>query len=411
MSDELKRIWDRIDDYDEAMVGFQSELVAVPAVGPANSGPGETAKAELVEAWCRRLEPDELFRIDAPDNRVAGGVRPNLAALFKGRGQGRVWVLSHLDIVPPGELSLWDSDPYVLRREGDVIYGRGVEDNQHGLVASYFGMKALRDENVIPGRDVGLIFVADEETGSDYGLGYILENRPDLFSPDDLIIVPDMGLPDGSLIEVAEKSMLWLRFVLTGRQCHASTPDRGINTLRAAAKMITALDEGLPAAFNARDELYTEPMSTFEPTRKDANVPNINTIPGEDVFYFDCRVLPRYDLEDVKAEARRIAEESAAGTGVKVSVETSYQVRAPEPTSPDSPVVVALTEAVAEAAGVKARPQGVGGGTVAAFFRQQGLPVAVWSTIEGNAHAPNESTRISYLKTDAKVFAKIFLGI
>jgi len=46
--------------------------------------------------------------------------------------------------------------------------------------------------------------------------------------------------------------------------------------------------------------------ATFEPTKKEANVGNINTIPGEDVFCMDCRVLPEYDLKDVLAAIREI---------------------------------------------------------------------------------------------------------
>jgi succinyl-diaminopimelate desuccinylase len=320
-------------------------------------------------------------------------------------------VLSHLDVVPPGEMSLWDSNPFTLRRDGDRIYGRGVEDNQHGVVSSYFAVKALRDEGAVPARDVGLILVADEETGSHYGLIHVLKTRPDLFGSDDLIIVPDAGNEDGTLIEVAEKSMLWLKFIVSGKQCHASLPDRGANTLRAAAKIITAVDEALAGSFPVVDPLFSVPRSTFEPTKKEANVPNVNTIPGEDVFYFDCRVLPGYQVEEVQARAEAVAAEIAVASGVTVRVERAYAVQAPPATPADSPVVQALTRAVAEVHGKAAKPMGIGGNTVAGAFRELGLNAAVWSTICENAHSPNEFTLLSYLEADAKVLAHVFLGL
>ena len=100
------------------------------------------------------------------------GVEPNSA----------VWVLAHADIVPPGNLSLWQSDPYRIKVEGDRIIGRGVEDNQHGFVSAYLALKAIKDSGASLKRSVGLIVVADEETGSRYGLDYLLKHHGDLFS-------------------------------------------------------------------------------------------------------------------------------------------------------------------------------------------------------------------------------------
>ena len=70
-----------------------------------------------------------------------------------------------------------------------------------------------------------------------------------------------------------------MKLTLTGRQGHASRPQLANNTLRACAHVIVAL-EALREEFPRQNPLFKPPESTFEPTRKDANVPNINTIPG-----------------------------------------------------------------------------------------------------------------------------------
>ena len=190
---------------------------------------------------------------------------------------------------------MWDQDPYTLRVDGDRLIGRGTEDDHHGIVTSLMAVKALLDLGLTPSRTVGLALVSDEETGSGKGLDFLLATQPHLFAPDDLIIVPDAGSPDSTLVEVAEKSILWLRLTLLGEQCHASRPSLGKNTLRAAAHVIVALED-LHREFPGENALFDPPVSTFEPTQKEANVENINTIPGRDVFYLDCRVLPEYDL-------------------------------------------------------------------------------------------------------------------
>jgi succinyl-diaminopimelate desuccinylase len=286
-----------------------------------------------------------------------------------------------------------------------------VEDNQQGLITSYYGLKALKDEGIVPEFSVGLIFAADEETHSVFGLRHVLEVRGDLFSPDDLIIVPDAGAPDGTMIEIAEKSSFWLKFTVRGRQCHASVPQLGINTMRASARLITAIDQMLNTTYIDRDELFRPRVSTFEPTKKEANVPNINTIPGEDIFYFDCRVLPHYDLDEIQANIQKEMDRIAEETGVTVRLDLVSKEKSPAATPMDSPVVKALTRAINTVHNRDARPMGIGGGTVAKFFRQKGLPAAVWSTTDATAHSPNEYCLLSNLVADAKIFAHVYLGL
>ena len=329
-------------------------------------------------------------------------------ALLPGRKPEKVWVLSHLDVVPVGELDLWETDPFTLHVTGDLLYGRGVEDDHHGIVASLFAVRALIEAGITPPRSIGLALVADEETGSQKGLAHLLANHGELFSPHDLIIVPDAGNAEGTLIEIAEKSMLWLRLEILGKQCHASKPDLGVNTLRASAHLIVAL-EALAREFAAVDTFFDPPHSTFEATKIEANVQNINTIPGLGVFYLDCRVLPVYDLEQVIAMVKEIAAGIAERFGVTISVQTVQEVQSPPATPQDSPVVQALTRAVQAVYQRRAEPRGIGGGTVAAFFRRQGLPAAVWMTDEFTAHQPNEYVNLNHLIGDCQVFAHVFL--
>ena len=76
-------------------------------------------------------------------------------------------------------------------------------------------------------------------------------------------------------------------------------------------------------------------------------------------------------------------------------------------TSPDSEVVKRLRISLKNLRGINAKPFGIGGGTVALFFRRKGIPTAVWSTIEEMAHQPNEYCKIQNLIDDAKVFVHV----
>jgi succinyl-diaminopimelate desuccinylase len=406
---DKKKIYERIDQYRGEVIRLQEALTSRTALGTQNGGTGEHEKSAYLKEQLLQLGPDYLVEVHAPDPKAAMGYRPNLVARWNGAKGGPVtWVLSHTDIVPPGDLSLWESDPYRIRVEEDRIIGRGVEDNQHGIVSSYLGLKAILETGNRADRPVGLIFVADEETGSEYGLEYVLKQRRDLFASSDLIVVPDGGNEEGTMIEVAEKSMLWVKFTVLGKQCHGSTPEKGKNSLYGAARLIVALQE-LKTRFNATDELFSPPCSTFEPTKMESNVPNVNTIPGKDVFHLDCRILPGYSLDEVLASMRDIAGNISEELGVGIEIEPLYRQPATEPTAPDAPVVRALARAIKSVAGREGRPMGMGGGTVAAFFRRAGLPAAVWLTETGAPHQPNESCSISSLLSDAKVFATLYM--
>lgn len=406
----LEGIFQVIDGYRDEAIDLETALASRVALGPENGGSGEHEKTRFVKSIFESIKPDSVEEIRAPDTRAEDGYRPNLIARWGGSfGESVVWVLSHSDVVPPGDLSLWETDPYEVQVSGDRVIGRGVEDNQHGIISSYLGLKGIMECGEKPKRPVGLAVVADEETGSEYGLNYILKNHRGLFEDKDLIVIPDGGNDQGTMIEIAEKSMLWIRFTVTGRQCHASTPQKGINSLFGAAKLIVALDK-LKERFSISDPLFSSPVSTFEPTKMEANVPNINTIPGKDVFYLDCRVLPKYSILEVLNAGEEIASGISSEVGISVRMDVIHRQEAPEPTPEDAPVVEALSGALKRVDGREAKPMGIGGGTVAAFFRKAGLPAAVWCTLSDTAHQPNEYCLISNILTDAKVFAALYMG-
>jgi succinyl-diaminopimelate desuccinylase len=409
MAFDFTKIATRIDSYRDDVIELQRLLTSIPALAPENDGDGESKKAEALKDYLKKAGFPEPEHYDAPDERVSSKVRPNMVYRFPGEDRSRtVYVMAHLDIVPPGERGKWQSEPYELKVEGDKLIGRGVEDNQHGLVASVMAGRALIDLDLRPKYDVGLLFVADEEVGSAYGVDYLLEKH-NFLKKGDLIIVPDSGDDDGKMIEIAEKSICWLKVETTGRQCHAARPDQGINAFAAASKLAARI-HGLYDIFDAKDKLFQPANSTFEPTRKEANVPNVNTIPGDDVFYIDCRVLPEYKLDEVESQIKKWATEIEASDNVTIKFSHAQRAEAATPTREDAPVVQALMRGISKVYNVKPQVYGIGGGTVAALFRRKGYPAAVWSRVSESAHQPNEHTSISNILGDAKVFAHVFMA-
>ncbi|MDR2719138.1 MAG: M20 family metallo-hydrolase [Treponema sp.] len=408
-----EKIFSWIDNALPLAVELETELTKRPAISPDSGGEGELEKCVFLETWLKAQGLTQLERYDAPDEQAKGKVRPNLIATIPGETKNCLWIISHLDVVPPGELSLWDTGPWTAVEAdgppGCRIIGRGVEDNQQGLTSSVLAALALVKLGLQPHRTVKLLFAADEETGSALGIGWLLENHNHLFQKDDIALIPDSGDPQGETIEIAEKNLIWARFVTKGAQTHGSRPDLGINAHLAGADLALRLHYGLSEQFGERDSLFEPDYSTFQPTKQEANVPNINTIPGEDVFCMDMRVLPRYPINSVLAEIDRIIAETAAKHKVTINYSLAQSSESPA-THAGAPLVQSLSAAIGAVYGVSTRPIGIGGGTVAAYLRRAGIDCAVWARLCDCAHQPNEYALLENILGDAKVMALLMLG-
>lgn len=405
----MDSLFKHLDQQTEKVVELQKKLTAIPALGPKNGGDGEKEKAEFLLDYLKSMGLEDIREFRAPADDVPCGYRPSLAAFIPGKNTEKtLWVISHIDIVPPGDLELWNSDPYTLVRDGDTLIGRGVEDNQQGIVSSLLVAHALQDLNITPEINFGMLFVADEETGSTFGLDYLVQEHDDIFDKNDLFLIPDFGEPNSEMVEVAEKSMFWLKIILEGKQCHASTPDQGLNTLVPCADFIMRIKE-LEGMYPAENPIYDPPRSTFQPTMKEANVTNVNTIPGRDVFYVDCRVMPEYDLSEVLGTIKGFGKDIEQKYGVTISYETTQYEQAAPATPVESEIVVKTMQSVKKVYSNEPRTVGVGGGTVAAFLRRKGYQAVVWATLNHTAHQPNEWSSIKNAIDDGKVIGDILL--
>jgi succinyl-diaminopimelate desuccinylase len=403
-----KKVFSIIDNKRDEMIIMQKELTAIPAMAPQNGGDGEWEKAQKLLEWIDRCGITEVERINAIDERVSSGRRPNIIATIPGKSAEKTfWVMTHMDVVPPGDNNLWDTNPFTVEEKNGCLIGRGVEDNQQSLIACLFAASSLLEAGVKPAYTVKLLFVSDEETGSEYGIKYLLENY-NLFRQSDIILVPDGGNNDGTMIEIAEKNLLWLQFRTIGKQCHASMPEHGINAFVAGSDLVLRLN-GLNKEYSTVDQIFDPPNSTFSPTKKEANVPNVNTIPGDDIFYLDCRILPSIDVDEVLQRINKIIQEVEEMYGVQIAYTTIQRISSPS-TPKETPLVPLLKRAIKEVYGNEAKEMGIGGGTVAGQLRRKGYETVVWSKIEETAHMPNEYCLIKNMVGDAKVMASIMIG-
>ena len=388
------------------MIELEALLTSIPAIAPEGGGDGETEKCNALENWLKEKGFTNIERFEAPDSRVSSGKRPSLVVTIPGQDDSqRIWVAAHMDVVPVGDLSLWNTDPWKMVEKDGKLYGRGVEDNQQGLVSAVFaGLYYIRNK-ITPAHTVKLLFVADEENGSQYGMIYLINNT-DLFRKSDLVVIPDGGDAEGKTIEIAEKNLLWLKVHVQGVQTHGSRPDNGANACLAACDLSVKL-HNLEKIFNKTDDLFEPHYSTFQPTKREKNVDSINIIPGEDTFYMDCRILPCYSLETVLKEVEKCCKETE--TLYKVKIDYSCPQRSESPaTDSSSPVAQKLAKAIKKVHNIDAKFIGIGGGTVGSELRRNGIDAVVWSSLDDQAHQPNEYCIVNNIIRDSKTLVELF---
>ena len=392
-------------DKKNEIVELQMLLTSIPAIAPEGGGDGEEKKAAALENWLRQKGFEKITRYEIPDERVSAKFRPSLLVEIPGQKDDFcVWVIAHIDVVPVGDIKLWNTNPWKVVEKDGKLFGRGVEDNQQGLCSAVFAALYYLENKIQPEHTIKLLFAADEENGSLFGTIPLVQKG--IFHKNDLVLIPDGGDSQGQTIEIAEKNLLWLEITVEGKQTHGSRPDSGANACLAASDLTVRLNS-LEKYFDKTDDLFEPNYSTFQPTKRLANVDSINIIPGKDVFSMDCRILPCYTLEEVLQKIDEICREVEKNHGVKISYKTPQKSQSPA-TKKDALVAQKLAQCIKKVHGIEPEFIGIGGGTVGAELRREGIDAVVWSTLDDQAHQPNEYCKIENLCKDAETLIEFF---
>ncbi|MDL2212292.1 Sapep family Mn(2+)-dependent dipeptidase [Erysipelotrichaceae bacterium OttesenSCG-928-M19] len=115
-----------------------------------------------------------------------------------GDGEQLFGILCHVDVVPAGDLSKWQSNPFKLEIRDDKIYGRGIQDDKGPTILSMYALKHLLDQGLIPKQKIRFIFGTDEENLWRCMANYTKNEK-----------IPDMGIVPDSIFPVtyAEKGL------------------------------------------------------------------------------------------------------------------------------------------------------------------------------------------------------------
>lgn len=72
-------------------------------------------------------------------------------------------ILTHVDVVPPGDLELWNTDPFKMTLKDGKLYGRGTIDDKGAIVSSLYAMKYILEKSKPVMKKIQLIIGTQEE--------------------------------------------------------------------------------------------------------------------------------------------------------------------------------------------------------------------------------------------------------
>ena len=179
-----RKIDELVKSYREDMIQSLEELVSIPSViNLENAREGAPFGMEIRSAL------DGLLKLAGELGFETRDYDGYAAAVDFGTEGKEVGILSHIDVVPPG--NGWTKNPFVPEIVNGKMYGRGTIDDKGPLVASLYAMKAVKESGLPIRNHVRHIIGCDEETGHRCIKYYMTKEKgPDLgFSPDGMFSV------------------------------------------------------------------------------------------------------------------------------------------------------------------------------------------------------------------------------
>jgi acetylornithine deacetylase/succinyl-diaminopimelate desuccinylase-like protein len=375
---DLQTLLASVDASRDEVVALLQQLVRIPTVNyGARADTGNESRA------CDVLRPIlEAAGVPVEVHESAPG-RGNLLARVGASNGQRLLLMSHTDVVPVEDESLWEHPPFSGTLDRGRVYGRGADDDKGDVVAHCMALVLLQRAGVQLHGELVYLAAADEESGGRWGAGWVAENFPGKVRAD--FAVNEGGgapirTPGGLLYPLctAEKGRLEARVTRQGRSGHASRPwgaDNPVPVLADAIQRIQSYEPeidvshpyfrevlsalGISQAPTAENidriadsltehkalgtTLKAASRMTITPTMLAAGVKS-NSIPDRASLVCDVRGLPGQDDAFVRQELEHVLQ------GLEVNVDVAYTAVSNASPS-DGPFVPVIRQALAAALG------------------------------------------------------------
>jgi succinyl-diaminopimelate desuccinylase len=365
------------------------ELAIAMIREPSVTGGSDTAQDVLAQALETLGFRVSRHPFDGVDNLYArlGSASPNFC--FAG----------HTDVVPPGDVGAWTSDPFKPEIRNGRLYGRGAADMKCAIAAFVSACARMLQGEGQPRGSISLLITGDEEGPSVHGTRRLL---PAIYEAGERIDHCLVGEPTsenavGDVIKNGRRGSLNGVICVHGLQGHVAYPEKAGNPVPVLLDLLA----GLRAASLDQGSEGFQP-SNLEITSIDVGNPAHNVIPPLASARFNIRFNPRHSGNSLTEQIRTILARKQSDMRVTCDISVSGEAFYTAPGR--------LTDILAGAVKAETGQQSMlstSGGTSDARFIKDFCPVAELGLRNETAHKVDEHVGVDEIETLCRIYQRV----
>lgn len=315
-----------------------------------------------------------------------------------GQGHPHFCFAGHVDVVPPGELSAWQTDPFTPTIIDGMLYGRGAADMKGSDAAMLTAAARFIKKHPLHKGAISFIFTSDEEDKFINGTPVVVEALKARHEEIDMCLVgePSSATTLCDTMKNGRRGSITANITVFGVQGHVAYPQLGENPIHRAA----------PAILDLVNEVWDKGNEFFPPTSM--QIPNIkagtganNVIPGELFIQINWRFCPETTADEIKERTKAILDRYQ----LKYDLTWSFSGD-PFMTKPQT-LVEATQSAVSELTGHTCALSTAGGTSDGRFIAKLGCQVIELGPISATIHKANECVSVTDLDKLALIYERI----
>lgn len=363
---------------------FTVQLIERPSVTPEDAG-------------CQQLIADRLAAAGFTIEHMRYGEVDNLWA-HKGTSGPVFCFAGHTDVVPPGPLEEWVSDPFKATIDGDRLRGRGAADMKAALAAMVDATCEFVKEQPDHKGTIAFLITSDEEGRAQEGTKATIRTLTERGVKIDWCVIgePTSTNSLGDVIKVGRRGSLSGMLTVHGVQGHVAYPHLADNPIQRFAPVLAEL---YAQQLDNGNEFF--PPSSFQVVQLQSGTGFPNVTPGELYTRFNFRYSTEWTHEKIKAFV----------TGILDRYELKYTLDwhlSGEPfLTTGGRLIPAVQAAVRKVTGMTTELSTTGGTSDGRFIAPTGTEVVEFGTVNATIHKANEETSIADIAKMRDTFKEI----
>lgn len=349
------------------------------------------------DAGCQDLIAERLAALGF---RIEPMVFGEVTNLWARRGEARplFCFAGHTDVVPPGPIERWASDPFEPQIREGLLYGRGASDMKGSLAAMVTATEAFVRAHPSHSGSIAFLLTSDEEGPARDGTLRVVETLEARGEKIDWCLVgePSSETQLGDTVKNGRRGSLngWL--TVLGKQGHVAYPQRVKNPLHAFAP---ALAELVAEEWDQGNAFF--PPTSFQVANLNVGTGAENIIPGELKAQFNLRFSTELD----EARIRRRVEAILERWGLDYRLD--WCLSGNPFLTPAGALVDAARAAIHEVMGIETQLSTSGGTSDGRFIAPTGAQVLELGPLNATIHQIDECVGVEELDRLAAIYLRL----